>query len=113
MPVDMVVLRVIVGVAGLGVELRTGGAFHAEPARHAEVHDERLAGRERREQVLRAPCHGRHRVADEPVLEAGGEGDAQRGAADEQRLHAGAGHHRRQHAAHEVNLGQFGHGARS
>ena len=47
-----------------------------------EMDQQRLARRQRGEQVLGAPGQRRHLVADQPVAEPGGEGNAQVGPAD-------------------------------
>ena len=66
----------------------------AKGARHAEVHQQRLARGQRGEQVLRPPGQRQDRPAAEPRNELRGERDAQVGTTDDDSIEARAAHDR-------------------
>lgn len=55
---------------------RLGVAFDAKRAGHAEVHDERLAALDRRQEVFRPPRQGVDPLTGQTFGEARGEGNA-------------------------------------
>ena len=89
-----------------GAELRPGDE---EPARHAEVQDQRLAAVEVGEQVLRAPPERRDPAAGEPLGQPRREGPAQVGAADLGARDDAPGKHGLEAAADRLDLRQFRH----
>ena len=86
---------------------------HAERARHAEMHQQHLAGRQVREQILGAPVQALDARALEPLVEVLRKRKAQIRPALLDPHEARALHHGLQAAAHGFDFGKFGHGSAS
>ena len=82
---------------------------HAERARHAEMHQQHLAGRQVGEQILRAPVQALDGRALEPLVEVLRKRKAQVRPALLDPHEARALHHGLQAAAHGFDFGKFGH----
>jgi hypothetical protein len=82
---------------------------HMERARHAEMHQQHLAGRDIRQQIFRAPADAADGLTLEPVGEILRERKAQVRPARLDAHETRALHHRLQAAAHGFDLGKLGH----
>src|SRR5438874_2278682 len=75
---------------------RPSRMLNPERARHAEMHDQRLAGRQSAEQILAAPFQGEHALADETRRETVWKRLPQVGSAEHDARESRAGHRWRQ-----------------
>lgn len=86
-------------------------ALDREPPRHAEMHDEALAGRERRDEIFPAARKAVDARALKPSGEPGRQIEAQVIAPSEDALKGCAFHRRRKTPTHGFDFGKFRHGA--
>ena len=93
--------------------LRRAALLDAEVTGHAEVHQQRLAGREIGEQVLGPAVQLEDGVAGQPGREAGRKRPAQVGAAQDDLGDALADEDRREQPANGFDFGELGHGRQS
>ena len=89
----------------------SGGGRLLDPERagHAEMHHQRLAGRQLRQQVLRAALEAHHRPPCDTRREALRKRGAEIRATELEAVDAGSGHDRRELAPDGLDFWQFGH----
>jgi demethylmenaquinone methyltransferase / 2-methoxy-6-polyprenyl-1,4-benzoquinol methylase len=92
-----------------GGECRGFGQADEQPARHAEMHDQRVAAVEVGEKILRAPPEAEDPRPGQPRAEARRQRPAQVRAADVGGEDGAAGHDGLEAAAHRLHLRQLGH----
>ena len=104
---------VVVAVLEIGVAIAPAwpprGRLRPEPSGHAEMHDQRVSGRQHGEQILAAACERPHALAAEPPREAGGERPSEVGAIQDDAIEARAGHRALQTLPYALDLGKFRH----
>src|SRR6187402_2006409 len=87
----------------------TAGSLGSERTRHAEVHEERVAGAERRQEVLTAPADGRDGLTGQSRDEIGWKGPAQIRPAQFDTIDARASRRALEHPADSFDFGEFRH----
>src|SRR6187551_3052721 len=84
-------------------------ALDAERSGHAEMHDQRVAGRQDREEIFAAPRQGLNGVTAQAPRESGGEWFTEIGAIEHDAREARAGHRRFEAPADALDFRQLRH----